>query len=74
MTRRSRANERYSFSACERAALAFTDAMTRDVHVEDTVVAPLRSHLNTRTLVELAATVAAYKMVSRFPEALHLAS
>ena len=51
---------------------ALTDAMTRDVQVPDTLFEPLRAHFDTRALVELVATVAAYNMVSRFLEALQI--
>jgi 4-carboxymuconolactone decarboxylase len=58
------------FTADERAVLALTDAMTRDIQVPDAVFEPLRKMFDERTLVELVATVAAYNMVSRFLEAL----
>lgn len=60
------------FAPLERAVLALTDAMTRDVQVPDTLFEPLRAHFDTRALVELVATVAAYNMVSRFLEALRI--
>jgi len=56
----------------ERAVLALTDAMTRDVQVPDALFAPLRDHFDDRGLVELVATVASYNMVSRFLEALRI--
>lgn len=52
--------------------LALTDAMTRDIEVPDALFAPLRSRYNDQELVELAATVAAYNMVSRFLVALRV--
>lgn len=61
-----------SFTPVERAVLALTDEMTRNVHVRDTVFDPLRAHFDAKSLVELVATVAAYNMVSRFLEALRI--
>ena len=58
------------FSPVQRAALALTDAMTRDVHIDDAVLAEVRRHLPEQQTVELVATIAAYNMVSRFLEAL----
>ena len=54
------------------AVLAFTDASTRDVAVADGVFAGLRAHLDDRQVVELAALVAGYAMVSRFLVALEV--
>ena len=62
------------FPPRERAVLAYTQAMTRDIHVSDTVFADVRKHFDETTLVELTATIAAYNMVSRFLEALHIQS
>ena len=61
-----------AFTALERQVLALTDAMTRDVQVPEALFEPLRAHFDTRALVELVATVAAYNMVSRFLEALQI--
>jgi AhpD family alkylhydroperoxidase len=60
------------FDRGQRAALALTDEMTREVRVSDRTFDELRVHLGDRELVELAATIAAYNMVSRFIEALHI--
>jgi len=60
------------FDALERAVLVFCDASTRDVQISDAVFEPLARHFDARTRVELVATVAAYNMVSRFLEALHI--
>ena len=60
------------FTPLERAVFALTDAMTRDVQVPGALFEPLRAHFDTRALVELVATVAAYNMVSRFLEALQI--
>ncbi|QIL78647.1 carboxymuconolactone decarboxylase family protein [Diaphorobacter sp. HDW4A] len=62
------------FSDLERAVLAYTDAMTRDVQVPDDVFAAVSSHFAQQQMVELTATVAAYNMVSRFLEALQIHS
>jgi AhpD family alkylhydroperoxidase len=58
----------------DRAVLAYTDAMTRDVHVPDGTFAEIRAHLAERELVELTATIAAYNCVSRFLAALAIDS
>lgn len=54
----------------QRAVLAYTDAMTRDIHVADAVFDALRPHFNQREIVELTATIGGYNLVSRFLEAL----
>lgn len=59
-----------AFTPLERSVLALTDTMTRSIQVPDAVFEPLREHFDSRGLVELVATVAAYNMVSRFLEAL----
>ncbi|MDC2950530.1 carboxymuconolactone decarboxylase family protein [Streptomyces heilongjiangensis] len=53
-----------------RRVIAYTDAMTRDVHVPDELFDALRADFSDGELVELTATVAAYNMVSRFLVAL----
>ncbi|MGE0388246.1 MAG: carboxymuconolactone decarboxylase family protein [Gammaproteobacteria bacterium] len=65
-----RASELYT--SRDRAVLAYTDAMTRDVQVPDEVFEALRPHFNERQLVELTANIAGYNMVTRFMEALAL--
>ncbi|MEO5699993.1 MAG: carboxymuconolactone decarboxylase family protein [Casimicrobiaceae bacterium] len=62
------------FSDEERAVLALTDAMTRQVQVPSEVMSAVRAHLDDREVVELVATIAAYNMVSRFLEALGIHS
>jgi alkylhydroperoxidase family enzyme len=54
----------------QRAVLAYTDSMTREIHVPDAVFDALRGHFNNREIVELTATVGGYNLVSRFLEAL----
>jgi AhpD family alkylhydroperoxidase len=63
-----------AFTPLQRAALALTDTMTRQVQVPPAVLAAVREHLPDREVVELVATIAAYNMVSRFLEALHIHS
>lgn len=63
-----------SFTADQRAALALTDAMTRYVQVDDTDFEEARVLFGVRELTELVTTVAAYNMVSRFLEAMHIHS
>lgn len=60
------------FDDASRAVLAYTDAMTREVHVPDAVFAGIKKHFDARTITELTATVAAYNLVSRFLEALQI--
>ncbi|WP_237173455.1 carboxymuconolactone decarboxylase family protein [Paracandidimonas lactea] len=62
------------FSPVERAVLAYTDAMTRNIQVADEVFDAVREHFAPRQLVELTATIATYNMVSRFLEALQIHS
>jgi alkylhydroperoxidase family enzyme len=54
-----------SFGARERAALAYTDAMTRDIAVPDDVFEALRSHFDERAIVELSVLVGLYNMHTR---------
>ncbi len=58
------------FSAEERAALAFTDAMTRDIAVSPSVFEPLRAHFSERNIVELAVLIGSYNMHTRVFKAL----
>ena len=60
------------FSERERAALAFADAMTRDIRVPDDVFADVRRHFDERQIVELSVLVGAYNMHTRVQEALKL--
>jgi alkylhydroperoxidase family enzyme len=59
-----------TLTPAQRAVLAYTDAMTRDIHVPDAVFEALRGHFNQREIVELTATIGGYNLVSRFLEAL----
>ncbi len=60
------------FDETERAVLAYTDSMTREIHVPDAVFAAVRKHFDDREMTELTAIIAAYNMVSRFLEALQV--
>jgi 4-carboxymuconolactone decarboxylase len=58
------------FSEPQRALLAYTDAMTREIDVPDKVFADLRKHFNERQAVELSMLIGAYNMLTRFLKAL----
>jgi 4-carboxymuconolactone decarboxylase len=60
------------FTPAERAVLAYTDTMTREVTVSPEVYGAVENLLPPRELAELTATVAAYNMVSRFLVALEI--
>lgn len=61
-----------AFDASERAVLAYADAMTMDVQVDDAVFAAAAADLSAREMTELTATIAAYNLVSRFLEAIRI--
>ena len=60
------------FDAAERAVLAYTDAMTKEIQVADELFAEVEKHFDTQELVELTATIAGYNLVSRFLEAMQV--
>jgi len=60
------------FSPRDRAVLAYTDAMTRDIEVPDAVFEPLREYFDDRQLVELTVLIGTYAMHVRVFEALKL--
>lgn len=60
------------FDARERAVLAYTDAMTRDVQVPDAVFDSLKPHFTERQIVELTVLIGTYNMHSRVLEALQI--
>ena len=66
-----RANQKL-YEPRDLAVLAYTDSMTRDIHVPDDVYAAVRPHFDDREMVDLTATIAGYNMVSRFLEALQM--
>jgi 4-carboxymuconolactone decarboxylase len=61
-----------SFSARERAALAYTDAVTRDIDVPDDVFDALRPHFSERQIVELSVLIGLYNMHTRVFTALKI--
>jgi 4-carboxymuconolactone decarboxylase len=63
---------RDQFDAKECCVLDYCDVMTRQVHVPDELFARVREYFDETAIVELTATIAAYNMVSRFLEALHV--
>ena len=60
------------FDPVQRAVLALCDTITQDVQVPRATLQAVQQHLGERQTVELVATVAAYNMVSRFLQALHI--
>jgi alkylhydroperoxidase family enzyme len=60
------------YTGAQRAALAYTDAMTRDAAVPDAVHAELRRHFSERQVVELAVLIGAYNMHTRVFAALRI--
>lgn len=58
------------FDAGERAAIALTVEMTRNVRVRDATFAEVRASLSEQQTVELVGVIATYNMVSRFLVAL----
>jgi alkylhydroperoxidase family enzyme len=62
------------FDAVERAVLAYTDSMTRQIQVPDDVFAAIKEHFGERQTVELSATIGAYNCVSRFLESIRIDS
>ena len=63
---------RLLFTARDRAVLAYTEAMTRNIRVPAAVFEQVRAIFPARELVELTATIAGYNLVSRFLEALDI--
>src|SRR5208283_875321 len=60
------------FSDEERAAIAYADAMTREVVVSDDVFTALRPHFDDRTIVELSVLIGTYNMHNRVMQALQI--
>jgi alkylhydroperoxidase family enzyme len=54
------------FDPKQRAVLALTEELTRNVNVEDKTFDAVRPHLSPRQIVELVTTVGYYNMVARF--------
>jgi AhpD family alkylhydroperoxidase len=61
-----------ALSPSQAAALAYTDAITREVRVPDEVFAGLAGHFDEREILELTVTIGAYNLVSRVLVALEL--
>jgi AhpD family alkylhydroperoxidase len=59
-----------AFDVKSLAALAYIDAMTRNVTVPDPVFAALKPHFDERQIVELTMLVGAYNMLTRVLQAL----
>lgn len=62
------------FDPTQRAVLAYTDAMTKNIRVPAEVFAGVKALMSDLLIVELTATIGAYNMVSRFLEALEIHS
>ena len=60
------------FDARERAALAYADAVTREIDVPEAVFAELRKHFNERQIVELTVLIGTYNMHTRVGQALQI--
>lgn len=60
------------FSARQRALLAYTDAMTRDIDVADEIFSEARAYFSERQIVELTMLIGAYNMLTRFLKALQV--
>jgi alkylhydroperoxidase family enzyme len=58
------------FTPAQRALLAYTDAMTREIAVPEEIFAELRRHFTERQAVELTMLIGAYNMLTRFLSAL----
>ncbi|KAA9162078.1 carboxymuconolactone decarboxylase family protein [Amycolatopsis acidicola] len=61
-----------ALDARQRATVAYTDAMTREIAVGDELFGALGEHFDEQQVVELTVTVGAYNMVSRFLVALEV--
>jgi alkylhydroperoxidase family enzyme len=58
------------FNDRDRAVIAYTDSMTKEIRVPQPVFTNVRQNFSEQELVELTITIAGYNMVSRFLEAL----
>jgi alkylhydroperoxidase family enzyme len=58
------------FTDKQRALLDYTDAMTRNIDVPDSVFGEIRNHFSERQAVELTMLIGAYNMLTRFLKAL----
>ncbi len=62
------------FSAAQRAALAWTDAMTQQINVPDTLHIELQRHFDDQAVVEITVLAGAYNMHTRVARALRIES
>ncbi|WP_284214468.1 carboxymuconolactone decarboxylase family protein [Comamonas jiangduensis] len=62
------------FDKNERAILSYTDSMTREIQVPESIFNEVANIYSNEEIVEITATIAAYNMVSRFLEALQIHS
>ena len=60
------------FSDLEMAVLRLTEEMTLQIQVPDEVFEPIRANYNDQEVLEVVTTIAAYNMVSRLLNALHV--
>jgi 4-carboxymuconolactone decarboxylase len=60
------------FTPAQRAALAWTDAMTLQIDVPDTLHAELKRHFDDQTVVEITVLAGAYNMHTRVARALRI--
>ena len=60
------------FDESERAALTYTDVMTREIAVPDAVFAAVKRHFDDRQIVELTVLIGTYNMNARVLRALEL--
>ena len=62
------------FTVAQRAALAWADAMTKDIDVPDALHSELERHFDDRQIVEITVLVGAYNMHTRVARALKIDS
>jgi AhpD family alkylhydroperoxidase len=62
------------FDERTKSALAYCEAMTVKVHVDEETFGAVDRNYDQREIVELTATIAAYNLVSRFIEAIEIKS
>jgi alkylhydroperoxidase family enzyme len=60
------------FDARDRDVLAYTDAVTRDIHVSDAIFAPLAAHFGDRAILDLTLLIGTYNMQARVFAALEI--
>jgi AhpD family alkylhydroperoxidase len=60
------------FTPAQRAALAWTDAMTQEIEVPDALHAELKRYFDDRAIVEITVLVGAYNMHTRVGRALKI--